>query len=1045
MRTALYVLMLGLLSPWLTAQITESQRRADQHFRMAMTAYEQETYANAREGFERALATESLPLERRLEALYYRAISALELFHADAESLMQSFIEEFPTSSFVNQARLYLGQFFFKNRNYRKSLLYLSDVNPRYIDRADRQELKFQLGYAYFSNEDYERARSMFATLKNEAGPFAASARYYFAHILYAEQEFPEALVNFEALRSDPAFGRMVPFYLAHVYYQMQEYDSLFVYGNDIMSNENAPRRMEIAKLMGDAHYRREQYKNAIAFFELFREEGGKPSRNDHYELGFSYYKIGNYDKAIEHFSKVSMNKDELAQMTYYHLGDCHLKRDDKKSALTAFAAAMDIDKDPVIAEDAAFQFVKLNYQLGGVFRDVVTALNEFQRKYPQSEHTRKVNTLLADAHLRSKNYSRAAEALKNAGLRTLEQQAIYQKVTYFQGVEAFQQERYKTAVVHFSESRKYPIDQVHLALSLYWAAESFFQVMEYDVAIGAYLEFQQSPQAFSTDEFPYSNYGLGYAYYMAGKLNEAASAFRRFSRERNTDDRRRRDGLLRLADVYFLMAQYPQALEFYSRVNDQFSDHNVYAHFQKAICLGLTGEARQKIAALDDLAKRAPNSPLALDARFEKASTYIQLDDYDQALRIYKAFIHEYPNHPNVPKAKLNMSLAYRNLTRYQDAIDVLYEIVDQYPNTPVAREAISFGQNVFSEADRMADYVSWVQRSGGENVEQGKLDSALYFSAFDHYSTGNHRAAIRGFQDYAERFPVGLFRVAALFYQAESYQRMDSLSQALELYEDVLANERTAFYERSLQRAADLRYRNDDYTQAAHYYRQMLDRGLMDDDRLLANERMMRIAFAQADWPQLEDWSARVLDLNPEQTKLRRDARWYKALALYRQHRRPEADSALAYIASEYQGNKAAQASYFLAEFAFEDGDLETTKTSVYGLIEAYPNEVVLRDKGLFLLAKVFIEEDDYFQAEYSLDFVIQSNTDDDLVKRATQLKTVLDELRSNEDASSESDAWEVEPGASPPDELDERPRDEEVETENSDDNQTEEYEQE
>lgn len=162
MRTALFVLLIALFAPKVNAQLTEAQRQADQHFRTAFTAFEQKTYANAREGFERALATEALPLERRMEALYYRAISALELFHADAESLMQSFIEEFPTSSFVNQARLYLGQFFFKNRNYRKSQTYLSSVNARYIERGNRQELRFQLGYSHFANEDYDEARSIF-------------------------------------------------------------------------------------------------------------------------------------------------------------------------------------------------------------------------------------------------------------------------------------------------------------------------------------------------------------------------------------------------------------------------------------------------------------------------------------------------------------------------------------------------------------------------------------------------------------------------------------------------------------------------------------------------------------------------------------------------------------------------------------------------------------------------------------------------------------------------------------------------------------------
>ncbi|MCH8546306.1 MAG: tetratricopeptide repeat protein [Cryomorphaceae bacterium] len=1016
MRTALFVLLIALLAPGVNAQLTEAQRQADQHFRTAFTAFEQKTYANAREGFERALATEALPLERRMEALYYRAISALELFHADAESLMQSFIEEFPTSSFVNQARLYLGQFFFKNRNYRKSETYLSSVNARYIERGNRQELRFQLGYSHFANEHYDEARSIFSTLKNEDGPFAASARYYFAHILYANEDYPEALVNFEALQNDPAFGKMVPFYLAHVYYQMKEYDSLFIHGEAILSNEEAPRRVEIAKLMGDAHYRQENYAKAIVYFELFREEGGRPTRNDHYELGFSYYKTGDFERAIEHFNKVSMNKDALAQMTYYHLGDCYLRRGDKQSALTAFSAAMDIDKNPEIAEDAAFQFVKLNYELGGVYRDVVTALNQFQRKYPNSEHSRKINTLLADAHLRSKNYSRAAEALKRAGLRTIEQQSIYQKVTYFQGIEAFQQERYKSAVVHFAESRKHPIDQKFLALSLYWAAESFFQLMEYDAAVGAYLEFQQSPQAYSTDEFMLSNYGLGYAHYMAGNLPEAANAFRRFSRERNVNNRQRRDGLLRLADVYFLQGQFPQALEFYSRVNDEFTEPNTYAHFQKALCLGLTNEPRKKIAELESLIKRAPNSPLALDARFEKASTFIQLDEYDQALRIYKAFIHEHPNHPNVPRAKLNMSLAYRNSMRYNDAINTLKEIAEMYPNTPESQEAISFGQNVFSEADRMADYVSWVQDIGGGNVEQGKLDSALYFSAFDHYSTGNYQAAIRGFNDYEERFPSGLFRIAAKFYQAESHQRINEFDKAIEGYEEVLTNERTAFFERALLRSADLLYQKEDYVQSGHYYRQILNRDLMEDDALLATERMMRISFKLADWPQLEDWTNRVLKQNPKQAKLKRDALWYRALALHQQSRRPEADSALAHIVDKFQGSEAASARYFLAEYAFDDNELELTKTRVYALIEAFPNEVELRDRGLLLLAKVFIEEDDLFQAEYSLDFVIQSNTNKELVDQATQLKAVLEDLRSAAEAS-DNDAWEVTPGGDTP----------------------------
>ncbi|TVQ77220.1 MAG: hypothetical protein EA358_07070 [Flavobacteriales bacterium] len=1012
-KLRIIALLLGLLPVSLLGQITESQRRAESKFQVAMTAFDQKIYANAREGFEQAIATQSLSPERTAEALYYRAISALELFHADAENLMQSFIETYPTSSLVNQAKRYLGQFFFRNRNYRKSERYLGEVDLRNIDRSDRPEIRFQLGYSFFANQKIDEAKNIFATLKEQTGPFAASARYYYAHIVYEEENYSEALVNFESLRSDPAFSRMVPFYLAHVYYQMKEYDSLFVYGKEILSDDQAPRRAEIAKLMGDAHYRLENFDKAVMYFELFREEGGKPVRSDHYELGFAYYRLKDFAKAIEHFSKVSMGKDELAQITYYHLADCHLQMGDKQSALTAFAAASKIDSDPVIREDATFQFVKLNYELGGVFADVVTSLNQFLRDFPQSDHRRKVNTLLADAHLRSRNYARAAQALKDGGLRTIEQQGIFQKVSYFLGVEAYQQERYTTAVAHFAESRKHPIDQEYLGHALYWAAESFYQLMEYDAAIGAYLEFQASPGAYQSPYFSYSYYGLGYAYYMAGKLPEAANTFRRFSREKNISKGRYRDGLLRLADVYFLSRSYPQALEFYDKAFQAFDNKNTYALFQKALCLGLIGEERQKIAVLDQLVKDFSSDPLALDARFEKASSYIKLEQYDNAIRIYQSFVLEHPNHPNVPRAKLNMSLAHRNSQRYEKAIELLKDIVANYPNTPESSEAVRFGQNVFSEADRMSDYVAWVQSSGSVDVEQGRLDSALYFSAFDQYSVGNYTSSIRGFNDYNDRFPNGLFRLQAMYYQADAHFRLKEDDKALERFEDVLANPRSPFYDRALERAAQLRFLSKDYPQAANYYRQILERNPMDELRLLAMERMMRIAFAQKDWPKLEDWSKRVTDTNPDQAKLRRDARWYFALSLYKQHRRPEADSALVHIKNSYQGREAALARLYLSEFAWEDFDGDAAKTEIYALIEAFPGEVDIRDRALLLLAKVFIAEEDFFQAEFSIDFVLQSNSSEEITAEANKLMKQLKNQQNTNDNKEGSDAWEVTPG--------------------------------
>ena len=75
-----------------------------------------------------------------------------------------------------------------------------------------------------------------------------------------------------------------------------------------------------------------------------------------------------------------------LTQNASYHLADCYLRAGDKQAAMQAFAMASDESLDASIAEDALFNYAKLQYELGGgAFNGAINMLTRYIERYPSS------------------------------------------------------------------------------------------------------------------------------------------------------------------------------------------------------------------------------------------------------------------------------------------------------------------------------------------------------------------------------------------------------------------------------------------------------------------------------------------------------------------------------------------------------------------------------------------------------------------------------------------------------------------------------------
>ncbi len=253
---------------------------------------------------------------------------------------------------------------------------------------------------------------------------------YYYSAIAYENGFYRTALEGFERLAGDETFGSIVPFYITQIYYIDKNYDGILEMAPALIDQAGKTRETELYRFIGDAHFQKGNYSEAIPYLEKFIRDTKLSDRNDKYELAYSYYQTGAIDKATRLFNEVVGRSDILTQNAYYMLGSCYLKANDKKKAQMAFSAAAGMNYDPEVQEEALFNFAKLAYENSyAPFGEGIDALHNYIRSYPNSENVSEAYDYLISAYMRLKNYQAALNSLEKISSKDDRLKAAYQKV----------------------------------------------------------------------------------------------------------------------------------------------------------------------------------------------------------------------------------------------------------------------------------------------------------------------------------------------------------------------------------------------------------------------------------------------------------------------------------------------------------------------------------------------------------------------------------------------------------------------------------------
>jgi len=989
------VLISGFLFAFIIQGISQVSFSGDDirsEFNMAMDLFNKEKYAAAIRLFDSYLEKEDESRQILLsEAEYYAALSALRLFNPDSEFRMIIYMAKHPEGPKINEARLALGDYFYQNKSYRKACDYYETVNRQNITSGKLPEYFFRYGYSLYIRGDKAKALTMFSEIKDIDTEYTAPAIYYSSHIAYEEKMYQTALEGFMKLRDDETFGPIVPFYIAQIMYMNKDYDGILGIAPDLLKSVPKERAPEIYRFIGDAYYHKENYKEALTYLEKYNAGTKTSGREDKYQLGYCYYKSGELDKAIKTLLETGAKSDILSQNIWFVLGDCYLKKDDKKRAQFAFGQAAKMNFDRKLKEESLLNFAKLSYETStSPFGEAIAAFQEYIELYPGSDRIEEAYNYLVATFTEMKNYKAALTALDKIKSKDSRLEAAYQRVAFFRGLELFKNMEIIQAADLFNKSLKYEkYDREIRARAIYWRAEAEYRLGQFEDAKIDYEFFIGLPGASQLEEFSMIRYNLGYACFNLKDYTNALTHFRAFeSVSANIKPEIMLDAKLRIADCYFITTNYQQAISYYDKIIENGKTDADYALYQKGFCLGLIHNQKGKAEVLTSLNTKYPSSSYVPNSLFERGRAYLVLEEYRKGEADFTNIIANYQSSSFVPRAIVQLGLLYYNQGENEKSVTQFKKVIENYQSTPEARYALTGLKNTYVEMNDVESYFAYVKSLGYGDVNIAEKDSLLYMSGENLYISGKCDRASEVFRNYLREFQTGSFRLNAQFYLAECLRSSGNKDEALNLYHEVIRTPNNQFMEQSLIAASAILYDKEDFSQAYDYFEQLEKVTTSDENRLLALRGELRSAYQEGDAQKSIKAAARIRKTSNIPEELMRDAIFISAKAHYSLNEFDEALADFRRTGTEAVSNEGAESKYRVAEILFMKGSTDESEKAVTQFISQNSPHQYWMAKMFLLLADISIKKGDNLQARATLQSLKEYYTTDN--------DGILDEVR-------------------------------------------------
>jgi tetratricopeptide (TPR) repeat protein len=990
-----------------SAQQVVTQTRHDELYKDGLALLSHSQYATAEKSFIDFLKVAPSQDPRREDAEYYAAVCAVNLYHADGEKRIATFIEDNPQHPRAATAYFDLAALFYQQKNYPKTISALEKVDFPALTENDQSTGHFQWGYSLFNQRKLPEALDQFNFMKGLGGQYGPAASYYAGYIEFNSGDYANALTDLRRAETNESYSLIVPYMVAQVLYKQKKYDELQNYIKSIENREGVTQQEEIALLSAEVYYSKGDYANALKGYKTYLEDKKNADKGVVYRAGLAAMNTGDNQSAIDMLKNSASASDSVGAYSSYYLGSLYLKTGQKPLAVTAFNEARKFSGDKALAEESWFQYAKLSYDNGR--SDLAIAeLEKFQQAYPNSARITEVKEVLSHAYVNANNYNKAIEYIESLPRRGPSVDKAYQKATYLKGTELFNMERYGEATGFFEKSLQYPIDPVMAGESHYWCAEAYSIGGKYEQAIDHYAAIVSPTSGASAEIALLARYGLAYSYYNTKQYDRALYNFKEFTNRAARNNSYLADATLRLGDCYYISKSYPEALATYRKVLTMNSPDKDYAHLQAGMILGIQSKYAEATSELDQVIK-APSSAYKEEALFRLAQLDFEQGKYAAASAGFTRVIDGSKTSAFLPYAHAKRAASYYNLKDYnKTAADYIF-VIEHYTTHPAADGVLVSLQEALNLAGRSGEFDKYFALVKAADPNAKGLESVQFEAAKNTYFSQDYQRAIQRLSDYIAAHPDNARVVEAKYYIAESNYRLKNYAAALTIYKEIGSDNEFQMLNKVVARISELEFRDGKFENAVPAYMRLAAMSTNKKDMYTAWSGLMESHYLLAQYDSADKYANLIIEKgNINAGAVNKASLFLGKTAMARGDYETAKDEFL-HTLNSAQDEYGAEAKYLMAEIFHLNGQYAQCYETLVSLNKDFSAYTEWVGKSFLLLIDNYLKQGETFQARGTAKSLIENFPLQHIKDKAAEKLKQMDEADKKSANEAKSDSTE------------------------------------
>ncbi|WP_179336056.1 tetratricopeptide repeat protein [Winogradskyella costae] len=728
-------------------------------------AYQGDDYDKANEYFDQVSDNEKY----KEKLSYYQADLNFKL--GKFEKAIELAEAQLPKSNAAEKSELskIIGESYFNLEKYAEAIPYLKEYKGK--DRKWNNTDYYQLGYAYYKQNDFESAISEFNKIIGGNNPVAQNAYYHLGESYINLEKKPEALNAFRnASQMDFDLKIQEDAWLnyAKISYDIgNPYQSVpQVLTGYLKQYPNTNYKDEVETLLIDSYITSKNYKEAL---ELLKGKNSFENKAAYQKVAFfravELYNENKYNDALTLFNgslKEPRDPIFVAKATFWK-AETEYNLSNYNAALIGFKQFDGFSESSSLAENE-----NLNYNLAYTYfklKDYTNSSNYFEKFIAQKQNDKlrqnDAYLRLADGYFVSSKYDNAIDAYKKAiQINEIETDYAAFQVAMSEGYLGKGSDKI-SALQSFINT--YPKSALRDD-AMYELANSYVKSNDTDKAMQTYdrLNSEYKTSAFTSKAL----LRQGLVYYNGNDNTRALTKFKKVA----TDFPGSGEAVQAVSTVRLIYIDLGKVDEYatwvrtldYVEISDVDLDNTTYLAAEKPY---LDNETDKAIRQFNNYLTQFPKGIHNLKAHFYLAQLYYKKQLLDNAQPHYKAVV-EASKSEYTEQAIVKLTEIYLSTSNWEKAIPVLKRLEQEadYPQNVVYAQS-----NLMNAYYQTEDYVK--AESYAEKVlSNSKLDNkvksdAKLTIARSAIETGNEAKAKIAYAE-VEKIATGSVAAEALFY---------------------------------------------------------------------------------------------------------------------------------------------------------------------------------------------------------------------------------------------------------------------------------------